>query len=177
MELDNQFSREPEPPAVPAAEPVQVHPSKLIAVPDSPYMRVECPVCGGKHHVETKPLTQVIGFFNRYYLCPETGEPVPVSIAALHGEAVVVPNFVARSLLNGLLAGRYLTLVFRLEGDSGEIKLDRYKSEGFPVEVIPEAMDLAEADLAKLVPADNPTQIKRQRAAPANVMDLFKAKV
>lgn len=156
----------------------ELHESKrpaphTLIEPDNGVITVaNCVACRGDHRrIPYKPMSQTLGLFNHYYTCEQTGEPVPVSLAALDGKTLEIPQFMAAAVVRAAINGRWLFFVARIE--DGEIKLDR-QTNNFPREDLPQAVDMLAADLRKELDPMNGKQIHVHHAPPEDVLSLFR---
>jgi hypothetical protein len=171
-------------PVEPTHEPHTRHELKLPRVrehmntviePDNRIISVNhCPACNGHHHrIEYRPMAQTLGLFNHYFTCPETGEPVPVSIVAFEDKTLEIPQFVAAAVIRALLTGKWWFFVSRIE--DGKIEWERMCHD-YPKGDIPKLVDLFAADSRKEVDPMGDKQIQVAKAPPSDIMSLFKAR-
>jgi hypothetical protein len=94
----------------------------------------KCPSCGREHL--NRPVTLLATPqppFTHWYTCPETGDPVSMSLFMVDDQtAVAVPNQILQRVLRCLLSKRWMIACFRVEGGRVWLEPDPVLFHDFP---------------------------------------------
>lgn len=97
-----------------------------------------CQCCRMRHEVELRPYHQhQVGAYSHWYQCPETSDPVPVSVVPYEGEPVGIDAQLSEYMARCQRAGRFMAACWRLE--DGVIHLDQ-RCEDWPIADMPESL-------------------------------------
>lgn len=119
----------------------------------------KCPSCGMAHEEEVKRYSRANSPFTHWFQCPETGDPVSMSLVLDDdGQPLQLSDEVITKLISAQRTGRYLVSIFYFDKDSPEEqRIQRYyKNEHLPNDELGPCIEWLRECFTKIIGPRNP---------------------